>query len=233
MTSLDGLLAPLPEHDLIAGRTALIDVDVQNAQVYGLAEKVRASGLDAIYQEYREEVAKILPRIRSLKEACRQAGIEVIHLRCASYAGDGRDGCTIFRSADVTEQGDEDAAEIVVEVAPEPGEIVITKVSTAAFNGSDLDTVLRNRGIDTLLVTGLVTDGCVEGTVRGAADRGYKVFLIEDASASWTRAQHAAAVRILGRWSARLLDTDAALRRIAGSSGDDRRHSLAVPGLVH
>jgi biuret amidohydrolase len=232
MTSLDELLAPLPEHNLIAGRTALIDVDVQNAQVYGLAEKVRATGLDAIYREYREEVAKILPRIRMLKDACRRAGIEVIHLRCASYTGDGRDGCVIFKSADVTEQGDEDAAEIVVEVAPERGEIVITKISTAAFNGSDLDTVLRNRDIDTLLVTGLVTDGCVEGTVRGAADRGYKVFLIEDASASWTRAQHQAAVRILGRWSARLLDTETALRRIAVSFGDTRMYSLAAPGPV-
>jgi nicotinamidase-related amidase len=233
MTSLNRLLAPLPERDLVAGQTALIDIDVQNAQVYGLAEKVRASGLDAIYHEYREEVAKILPRIRRLKDACRQAGIEVIHLRCASYAGDGRDGCAIFRSADVTEQGNEDAAEIVVEVAPEPGEIVITKISTAAFNGSDIDIVLRSRGIDTLLVTGLVTDGCVEGTVRGAADRGYNVFLIEDASASWTRAQHESAVRILGRWSARLLDTEAALRRIAASSAEEPMRSLATPGCVH
>jgi nicotinamidase-related amidase len=232
MTALDALF-PLPDRALSARRTALIDVDVQNAQVYGLAEKVRVAGLDAIYREYNEEVAKIVPRIRALKDACRRAGIEVIHLRCASYAGDGRDGCPVFRSADVTEQGDRGAAEVLAEVAPEHDEIVITKVSTAAFNGSDLDTVLRHRGIDTLLVTGLVTDGCVEGTVRGAADRGFTVFLITDASASWTRAQHQDAVRILGRWSARVLDTEAALRRIVGLCDGESVHPLNAPELVH
>jgi nicotinamidase-related amidase len=60
--------------------------------------------------------------------------------------------------------------------------------------------------------------------VRGAADRGYRVFLVGDAAASWTRAQHQAAVRILGRWSARVLDTAEALRRISGdASGEPGR----------
>jgi nicotinamidase-related amidase len=232
MAALDRLFAPLPDHELLADRTALIDVDVQNAQVYGLAEKVRAAGLDDICAEYQQEVANILPRIRALKDACRQAGIEVIHLRCASYTGDGRDGCALFKAVDVTEQGDEIAAAIVDEVVPVGDEIVITKVSTAAFNGSDLDTVLRNRGIDTLIVTGLVTDGCVEGTVRGAADRGYRVFLVGDAAASWTRAQHQAAVRILGRWSARVLDTAEALRRISGdASGEPGRRVGALDAV--
>ena len=138
MTSLDQLFVPLPDHYLIAERTALIDVDVQNAQVYGLAEKVRAAGLDDIYAEYNQEVAEILPRIRALKDACRQVGIEVIHLRCSSFTGDGRDGCRLFKLVDATVGGDENGAEILAEVAAQRDEIVMTKVSTAAFNGSPM-----------------------------------------------------------------------------------------------
>jgi nicotinamidase-related amidase len=232
MASLDQLFAALPEYHLLPQGTALLDIDVQNAQVYGLAKKVRAAGLEEIYTEYNQEVAKILPRIRALKDACRRAGMEVIHLRCASYTGDGRDGCPLFKSVNVTDGGDQTGAEIVVQVGPQRGEIVISKVSTAAFNGSDLDTVLRNLGIHTLIVTGLVTDGCVEGTVRGAADRGYRVFLIKDATASWTRAQHQATLGILGRWSAQLLDTEEALRQIREGKGEERAAWVDAPHPV-
>jgi nicotinamidase-related amidase len=203
-----------PDVPLILARTALIDIDVQNVQVYGLADRVRAAGLGDIYDYYTAEVAGIIPKIRRLKDACRRAGIDVIHLRCASYTGDGRDCCPLFQSVDIKATDLEADSEIVANVAPQEGEIVLSKVSAGAFNGSDIDIILRNLGKDTLICTGLVTAGCVDGTVRGAADRGYRVFLVKDACASWTSQQHAASIRILGQWFATLVDTEEVLRRI-------------------
>ncbi len=219
IAEIAGLLRPQPVHALVAGRVALVDIDVQNAQVFGLADKVRGAGLHAVVDGYDLAVAKILPKIRALKDRCRAAGIEVIHLRCASYTGDGNDCSRLFRSVDISaSDGDEDA-EIHAAVAPEGDEIVLSKVSAGAFNGSDLDFLLTRLGIDTLIVTGLVTAGCVEGTVRGSADRGYKVLLVEDACADWTAQHHDIAMRILGRWFATLIDTITALGLIDALAG--------------
>ena len=121
---------------------------------------------------------------------------------------------------------------ILEAVAPAPGEVVLSKVSAGAFNGSELDSLLRRLRIDTLIVTGLVTGGCVEGTVRGAADRGYRVFLVEDACADWTVHQHAVSVSILGKWFATVIDSATAVAMIQGAAGadiDPPRSELSVP----
>jgi len=217
-------LNPRPGPFLAARRTALVDIDVQNAQVFGLADKVRAAGLHDVVDGYDAEVAKILPKIRVLKDTCRDLGIEVIHLRCASYTGDGRDCSRLFRSVDITASGGESDAEIVDAVAPRGDEIVLSKVSAGAFNGSDLDLVLRRLGIETLIVTGLVTAGCVEGTVRGASDRGYEVFVVGDACADWTTQHHDISLGILGRWFATVVNTETML----GYLGALRRNDAAA-----
>ena len=208
--NIPGWFEPQP---LGAGRTALIDVDVQNFQVYGLAYRVRDAGLLEIFDYYNREVGKIVPRIRALKDACRRVGIEIIHLRCASFTGSGDDCSPLFRAIHITTTDGDRDAEVLAEVAAAGDEIVLTKVASGAFNGSDLDLLLRNLGIGTLIFTGLVTPGCVETTVRGAADRGYKVFLVGDACASWTQEHHDVSLRALGRWFATLIDTGAMVRR--------------------
>lgn len=230
---LGQLLDPLPDAPVVAERTALVDVDVQHFQVYGLAERVREAGLGEVYAYYNGQVSRILPKIRELKEECRRAGIEVIHVRCASYTGDGRDCSPLFRSVDVKASGTEQDAKVVDEVGPEGDEIVVSKVSAGAFSGSDLDGVLRSLGSETLIFTGLVTDGCVEGTLRAAADRGYEVFLVEDACAAWTQEQHEAAIRILGRWFAHVVDSAAMIRRIrAGSNPESGRQKAGASAWV-
>ena len=213
-------------------RIALVNIDVQYAQVYGLAEKVRRAGLDDVVDEYDREVARILPRIRTIETHFRDAGLEVLHLRCASFTGDGRDCSRLFRSVDISATGSDRDSEILEAVAPAPGEVVLSKVSAGAFNGSELDSLLRRLRIDTLIVTGLVTGGCVEGTVRGAADRGYRVFLVEDACADWTVHQHAVSVSILGKWFATVIDPATAVAMIQGAAGadiDPPRSESSVP----
>jgi nicotinamidase-related amidase len=68
-------------------------------------------------------------------------------------------------------------------VAPEPGDIVVRKTRVGAFSTTDLDARLRARGVDTLLLAGISTSGCVLSTARDAADRDFRVVVVEDASA--------------------------------------------------
>ena len=76
------------------------------------------------------------------------------------------------------------------DVAPEPGDIIVRKKRVGAFSTTDLDQQLRERGIDTLILAGISTSGVVLSTVRDAADRDYRVFVLEDVSADPDREAH-------------------------------------------
>jgi nicotinamidase-related amidase len=86
---------------------------------------------------------------------------------------------------------DEDAAEFLSEVAPEPGEIVLTKTVGGAFTGTILDRVLRHMGVQHLFICGFVTDECVETTLRDALDHGYLAAVIRDATTAYAEEDHA------------------------------------------
>jgi nicotinamidase-related amidase len=68
-------------------------------------------------------------------------------------------------------------------LAPRPGDIVVRKVRVGAFSTTDLHQQLQAKGIDTLILAGISTSGVVLSTVRDAADRDYRVYVLEDASA--------------------------------------------------
>ncbi len=75
--------------------------------------------------------------------------------------------------------------DIIPELYPAPGEPVIDKPGKGAFYQTDLDLMLRNRGIDTLFVCGVTTEVCVNTTVREANDRGYRCIVLSDCCASY------------------------------------------------
>jgi nicotinamidase-related amidase len=89
--------------------------------------------------------------------------------------------------------------EIIAELKPQRGELIIDKNSSSPFNGTGIDQLLRNLGINTLVVTGMATDMCVETTSRDAADRGYKVIAVEDAVATFVEQHHYAALSSIAR----------------------------------
>jgi nicotinamidase-related amidase len=87
--------------------------------------------------------------------------------------------------------------DIITELAPLAGEPVVDKPGKGAFYATDLETLLRNRGITQLVVCGVTTEVCVSTTVREANDRGYDCLVVEDCCASYNPALHAAALAML------------------------------------
>ena len=129
--------------------------------------------------------------------ACRHAGIPVIHTREGhrpdlsdlppAKKARGRLTCGIGDTGPlgrILVRG-EPGHDIIPELAPLSGEPVIDKPGKGAFYATDLDAVLRNRGISQLLVCGVTTEVCVNTTVREANDRGFDCVVLEDCTASY------------------------------------------------
>lgn len=92
-------------------------------------------------------------------------------------------------------QGELDCTEVIAELQPEPGDLRIEKYSYGAFHGTDLDGHLRTLGVTSLVVTGTVTQICVDETARGGFDRGYRTTLVADAVSSFAPDLHAATLK--------------------------------------
>jgi len=87
--------------------------------------------------------------------------------------------------------------DIVDELQPIDGEPVIDKPGKGAFYETDLDLILKNNGIESLIVAGVTTHVCVQTTIREANDRGYECLLLEDCSAAFDIKDHEASIRMI------------------------------------
>jgi nicotinamidase-related amidase len=173
----------------------------------------RGDGAAIEYYASRLETL-VIPNIRRLLTAFRGAGMEVIHTHIQSLTRDGRDRSLQHKSLGIHHPPGSREAQILEEVAPRGDEIVLTKTCGGVFNGTRLDYVLRNLGIRTLVIAGVVTSGCVELAVRDASDRGFAVVVVDDATATWLPEMQASAERAMREIYAKVKSTDEVIQRV-------------------
>jgi ureidoacrylate peracid hydrolase len=161
--------------------TAILMIDVQ--KMYLEQDKRDVFGWPPIWR-----LGEVVEECRQLLTAGRSAGLPIIYTR-AVQRRDGADLTPSIRrllasvGRDETPLADADAAssEIMDEIAPAPGEIVIDKLRWDAFHFTELEPILRNLGVQRLIIAGLQTNVCVESTARTAMMRNFEVAVAEDA----------------------------------------------------
>ena len=174
-----------------------------------------------------------IPAIQALLDAARASGMFVVHTR-EGHRADLSDLPEPKRlraanaGAPIGSQGPlgrllvrgEYGHDLIDELQPAAGEPVIDKPGYSAFAATDLELLLRNRGITELIITGVTTEVCVHSTLRSAVDRGYACTLVSDACASPYPQLHGAAlvmVDVEGGLFGRVLDSHALLAEWEGA----------------
>ncbi len=187
----------LPYFTITRGKTALLIIDMQYLDAHpkhGIGAKAREAGIGEVFDYYWRAVEGAINNQQLLLGAARAVGLNVIYTRIATQTNDARDVGRQHRYVGLTVPKGAKEAEILAEIAPAVDDIVLSKTSSSPFNSTAIDPLLRNLGVDTLLVCGVVTNGCVEGAIRDASDLGYDVIMIPDACAAVTPELHAAAI---------------------------------------
>lgn len=179
------------EYELpIEGQIALIVIDMQR-------DFLEPGGFGEALGNDVGRVQAIVPTVKRLLEGCRSLNLPIFH----TQEGHRADLSDCPRSKLKRGQGDlkigdrgklgrilvlgEPGNEIIPELAPLPGEVVIPKPGKGAFYNTDLEVQLIARNITHVLIAGVTTEVCVQTTMREANDRGYECLLVEDATESY------------------------------------------------
>jgi ureidoacrylate peracid hydrolase len=189
---------------------ALLIIDVQH---YCTRPEARAS--EYFHRSLRDTM---LPNIRRLQSACRGAGVEVAYTVIENMTRDGRDRSLDYKISGIDVPRGSWDAHVLAEISPADDEMVFRKTSSSVFISTNIDYVLRNLGVRSLIIAGMMTDQCVESAVRDACDLGYLVTLVTNACTTTSAERHQQS--LIGiRGYCRQRNTDELLAEIAALTG--------------
>lgn len=215
-----------PEH------VALLIVDMQysSAGPDSIAGKFLRDEYPGLFKHYFSSLEQILPKISQLIRWFRMHRRRVVFLTVSSHLPDGQDfepqrrrreerfESEIGKRAALAYRGQRDAS-IIDELSPGEGDLVLNKVSLGAFNSTGIDQILRNMGVRSLVVAGVVTNGCVAATAVDASDRGYHTVIVEDACAAIDPVLHESALLNFAHLYGRVVTVAEVLSELAASVG--------------
>lgn len=201
-------------------QSCLLCVDLQHlacSKGFGVFENHRQSGVseEAIKHYLKTVYEQVIPNVRRLQGCFRENGFEVVHTRIQSLTEDGRDRSPEHKRLGLHAPPGSKLAEFLPEVAPLENEVVLNKTASGAFVSTNIEYVLRNMHIAELFVVGVYTNECVSSSVRSAADLGFDVHLISDATAAITEELHEATLVTTRDRYARVLTTEETIAALA------------------
>lgn len=181
--------------ELTPSRTAVIAVHMQN-------DVVTADGAFGGFFAAQATERDVIGQVATLLDAARAAGATTVYTRVAWQPGypDLVANSPLLGMVAQTQclvEGSE-KAQIVSQLTPQDGDIVVTHQRVGGFAASQLDAILRSRGIDTVLFAGVATNLSVEGAARQASDLGYHTIIVADACSAADPGSHDASIASLG-----------------------------------
>ena len=203
-------IRPYNQHEmqLNVAASALLVVDMQ--QFF----------LDATSPTFTCGGAAILPTVKRLMGAFRQAGRPVIFTRHVHHPGDLDSGIMGWWWEGKCLEGSPES-EVHPDLVPMPGEKVVCKHRYSAFYNTDLETVLRCLKVEDVVVSGVMTNLCCESTARDAYCRDYRVFFPADGTGSVSEEMHVASLLNLAFGFAYVTTADTIVARLTTQSSPD------------
>lgn len=202
---------------LIPKQSGLLFIDVQNFSAKRDGAEFKHLP-DAEFNEtygwfFDQLYDRVVPNMQALQAGCRAAGIEVLYTTIESLTKDGRDRSLDYKITGFNVPRGSWDGKVIDEIAPGEDEIVLPKTSSSVFVSTHIDYILRNLGVKQIVLSGLITDQCVESAIRDACDLGYLVTQVTDACLTYTPERHENSLRAIKGYC-RQVTTDELLKEL-------------------
>lgn len=182
-------------------QSALLFIDVQNFAAHPNGSEFSSLPSDEFTNKYgwffNELNTRVIPNMQAIQSACRNAKIEVMYTTIESLTLDGRDRSLDYKITGFNVPKGSWDGKVIGQLEPYEDEIVLPKTSSSVFVSTHIDYILRNLGVKQLVISGLITDQCVESAIRDACDLGYLVTEVTDATLTYSQERHENSLRTI------------------------------------
>lgn len=209
------------EFSLKASETCLLVIDMHAKDMAIASDTDMGKKRPDIMEYWNNRISQtVLPNSERLIDGFRRGNLRVVYTRNGNVTSTGDEMTnrlrqrTKRRGSGFMHPRKTPGHEIDSRLTPGDEDLIVDKLTSGAFNSSILDHALRNMGITTVVVTGILTDMCVLGTARTAAEIGYNTLICEDACATYTQRAHDEALLMHARVFGRVATTEDVLAEI-------------------